>query len=520
MDIFLRFLLLLFFITLYRTIAKEDYRYTVLTVKINGQNNETTGILDFEECGYEAYKKEAFAFELHANETHVLECTLIWNFTRFERSPIEKDAKEGKLYFIVDKRDHAEVWFLRSCWMVPILFLLLFLSGPETVVCKENYRYTVLNVKIKGQNNKSTGIDDFEECGYEAYKKEAFAFELHANETHVLECTLIWNFTNFERNPLEKDAKEGKLYFIVDKRDHEEGICEKERNDTVKDLLNKATVDFKECANESSICREMNDVANSFLDVRLKAHAAADALSNAAQSNISYSLVLLNSLDHHSFESLSLQEPSFLRKTHDETFEDHTIVGLTPSITQKNGKTFLGVQLYNLSKSAQDFYIVDVTEVIQNGKHTKTLSMLENFSLSVAVHRRNEDALKSRHVVSSTYGCQCVAKNCGCCAHLRVRKIRLDDNACWNISYISEDIGLKLSFSINDHISFSEELSVRNPPAYCFEVPHLREYASMCVKLYNIRTSRVQVSGCVQLEARLYHYKIAEITVGCFAIPV
>ncbi|KAK0414210.1 hypothetical protein QR680_007204 [Steinernema hermaphroditum] len=140
--------------------------------------------------------------------------------------------------------------------MVLILFLLLFFTGPETTAAKEDYRYAVLNVKINGQTKNATGILDFEECGYEAYKKVAFAFELHANETHVLECTLIWNFTRFERSPLEKDAKEGKLYFIVDKRDHEEGICEKERNESVREVL----ADFGKCLGNSRICHDLEHV--------------------------------------------------------------------------------------------------------------------------------------------------------------------------------------------------------------------------------------------------------------------
>ncbi|KAK0414211.1 hypothetical protein QR680_007204 [Steinernema hermaphroditum] len=141
--------------------------------------------------------------------------------------------------------------------MVLILFLLLFFTGPETTAAKEDYRYAVLNVKINGQTKNATGILDFEECGYEAYKKVAFAFELHANETHVLECTLIWNFTRFERSPLEKDAKEGKLYFIVDKRDHEEGICEKERNESVREVL----ADFGKCLGNSRICHDLEHVS-------------------------------------------------------------------------------------------------------------------------------------------------------------------------------------------------------------------------------------------------------------------
>ena len=57
---------------------------------------------------------------------------------------------------------------------------------------------------------------------------------------------------------------------------------------------------------------------------------------------------------------------------------------------------------------------------------------------------------------------------------------------CVNISYISEDIGLKLSLSFDNYSFISEEISVRNPPPVCFDIPHLREYASLCMRLYQV----------------------------------
>jgi len=88
-----------------------------------------------------------------------------------------------------------------------------------------------------------------------------------------------------------------------------------------------------------------------------------------------------------------------------------------------------------------------------------------------------------------------------------------------NISYIAADIGLKLSLSVNDHIYYSEEFSVRNPPPVCFDVPHLREYASLCVRLFNITVSTKIVSGCIEVEAELVHVRVAHKTIGCFKIP-
>lgn len=54
----------------------------------------------------------------------------------------------------------------------------------------------------------------------------------------------------------------------------------------------------------------------------------------------------------------------------------------------------------------------------------------------------------------------------------------------------------------------------------CFAVPHLKEYASMCLKFHDMSLSDKHVSGCVKLEAELYHMRVAEHELGCFHIPV
>uniref|UniRef100_A0A1I8AN11 DUF4773 domain-containing protein n=1 Tax=Steinernema glaseri TaxID=37863 RepID=A0A1I8AN11_9BILA len=260
--------------------------------------------------------------------------------------------------------------------------------------------------------------------------------------------------------------------------------------------------------------------ASHFLDIHLKAHTPFTICNDIDRCNISYTVVLLRSDNHRNFQSLSLQEPSFLRKTHDETYEEETIIGLTPSILETHGRIFVGVQLYDLPVDSQDFYLVDVTNTIHDGSRAKVMSTSGDLSLSTVVHRRHESGSVHRSALSHHNGCNCITKNCGCCAHLLVRKIHLNDNACWNITYISEDIGLKVSFSVNDHIYISREISVRNPPPFCFDVPHLRQFAALCLKLFNVETSRTEVTGCADLEAHLYHFKIAELKLGCFRIPI
>ncbi|VDM12490.1 unnamed protein product [Wuchereria bancrofti] len=96
--------------------------------------------------------------------------------------------------------------------------------------------------------------------------------------------------------------------------------------------------------------------------------------------------------------------------------------------------------------------------------------------------------------------CQCITKNCACCMTLNVAKIGLNDFACVNITYISEDI-------------------VRNPPPYCLSLPFLKEYASICLRLRNLKFRKRNLDGCLELDAELYHVHVATIHLGCFTIP-
>ncbi|VDN95815.1 unnamed protein product [Brugia pahangi] len=92
--------------------------------------------------------------------------------------------------------------------------------------------------------------------------------------------------------------------------------------------------------------------------------------------------------------------------------------------------------------------------------------------------------------------------------------------ACVNITYISEDIGVRLSFSINGYIYISREISLRNPPPYCLSLPFLKEYASICLRLRNLKLRKRNLDGCLELDAELYHVHVATIHLGCFTIPI
>ncbi|KAH7725837.1 Protein C09D4.2 [Aphelenchoides avenae] len=56
-------------------------------------------------------------------------------------------------------------------------------------------------------------------------------------------------------------------------------------------------------------------------------------------------------------------------------------------------------------------------------------------------------------------GCHCVHENCGCCIHMAVPKIHLNDTVCANVTYVRRDIGVLFAISFDNHTFFSEEVS-------------------------------------------------------------
>lgn len=61
-------------------------------------------------------------------------------------------------------------------------------------------------------------------------------------------------------------------------------------------------------------------------------------------------------------------------------------------------------------------------------------------------------------------------------------------------------------------------LSARNPPPVCFNVPYLKEYASLCVRFHDLDVTEHSFYGCVRVEAELYHVRVGEKELGCFRL--
>jgi hypothetical protein len=297
-----------------------------------------------------------------------------------------------------------------------------------------------------------------------------------------------------------------------------------------------------------------------------------DDFCGARQCNITYAISVLAAQNQFDLQSLMLQDGSMTRGVENKNdayfFEDNTVIRLSRELQNVGGKLYLGVMLFDVPDDIQDYMVVEVTDVVHRDRRAKMEFSSETVKIQVNVYKRNEALLsndvtesvkvseddnrperRSHHhhhgqdsklsmsssALSAPYSttgisdnrnaaapkeCVCEEKTCGCCQHVIIRKIHLDDTACVNVSYVSEDIGLRLTLSVDSHVYYSKELSVRNPPPVCFEVPHLREYASLCMRLYDVNVTEKAISGCTEIEAKLYHIRVAREKIGCFRIPI
>jgi len=278
---------------------------------------------------------------------------------------------------------------------------------------------------------------------------------------------------------------------------------------------------------------------SAFLDVHLKIEPEDD-FCGAKQCNISYGISVLAAQNQFDLQSLMLLDGSMKRHSSENKFkfEDSTVIRIARGFTASDTNIFLGIRLFDVPDDIQDYIVVDVTNVINKNTKARVKFESETVRVSVSVKKKTEDQLFSEYTrrlktlederrkfdemkeMLEENKCSCSHKNCACCEHMKIRKLHLDDSVCINITYISEDIGMRFSMSVDNHVYYSKEVSIRNPPPICYDVPHLREYASICIEFYNMELKNKHLDGCIRLEANLYHVKIARKQLACFKIPV
>lgn len=56
-------------------------------------------------------------------------------------------------------------------------------------------------------------------------------------------------------------------------------------------------------------------------------------------------------------------------------------------------------------------------------------------------------------------GCDCANLTCSCCAHLEIAQLNLNDTGCVNLTYLSKDVGIEVSFAINGVVYYNKTIS-------------------------------------------------------------
>ena len=132
---------------------------------------------------------------------------------------------------------------------------------------------------------------------------------------------------------------------------------------------------------------------------------------------------------------------------HDSTFEDNTVFRLNKDIFHETDKIYLGVSLFDVPESMQDYIIIDVTNVVNKGHKARVEFVTDAMRTKAHVYRRYEsmivhDVEEKNHLIELDTnsiatdmhknrqienGCTCQDLVCSCCRHMKVRKVRLND---------------------------------------------------------------------------------------------
>lgn len=112
-------------------------------------------------------------------------------------------------------------------------------------------------------------------------------------------------------------------------------------------------------------------------------------------------------------------------------------------------------------------------------------------------------------------GCGCANYSCGCCAHIEQAYLHLNDTGCLNFTYLPEEFGISVKFTLDGIVEYKGKASARNPPPLCFGLPRLIS-VGMCIKFYNLSVANHTFSGCIQLQLKGVVHENYDI--GCFKL--
>eukprot|EP01121_Diplochlamys_sp_Union-15-3_P006092 TRINITY_DN1656_c0_g1_i2.p1 TRINITY_DN1656_c0_g1~~TRINITY_DN1656_c0_g1_i2.p1 ORF type:complete len:149 (-),score=11.31 TRINITY_DN1656_c0_g1_i2:28-474(-) len=122
-------------------------------------------------------------------------------------------------------------------------------------------------------------------------------------------------------------------------------------------------------------------------------------------------------------------------------------------------------------------------------------------------------------ILAQESGCFCKADTCGCCEHIVLKVLGINDSVCLDITYIPSEVGLSLTLWLDKLVLLNETVSLEDPDI-CLPIPVIDNLADVCVKFYNMNITETQVKGCVELEFTLIDVDVGDFPLGCFDIDI
>lgn len=205
--------------------------------------------------------------------------------------------------------------------------------------------------------------------------------------------------------------------------------------------------------------------------------------------------------------------------------EKHNVISYTFKLLSD---TFDGYQVNSSSLNFSKFklpeslrrIILQLEDDENPGNETVVIVKAEDFTKTgFKVVHSNETVSTEKLKVALQDVCQCDRGNCACCVIVDIPEF--SHSVCVNATYNPTTIGLNLSVGVDGHY-FSQEISLRNPPPFCFSLPIPGAEPTVCVAFtkMDVDPKTEVLTGCVDLEIELLHLRLVTIDLGCFEMPI
>ncbi|XP_033633991.1 uncharacterized protein LOC117295440 isoform X3 [Asterias rubens] len=185
----------------------------------------------------------------------------------------------------------------------------------------------------------------------------------------------------------------------------------------------------------------------------------------------------------------------------------------------------LCVELYNIAVSLADMQACARLEGKVFSKTVATVDLgcfkipFKASELLGAGHALDLTNLLNSMQLNDASSCACSDKTCGCCQQIKIKELDINSQACVNVTFLSTQLGVKLSLSVGGKVLFDKTVSIKNPGPVCVKLGENKFGAELCVELYNIAVSLADMQACARLEGKVFSKTVATVDLGCFKIP-